>query len=298
MQLNHPTTPLVIFSHGNSFPGGTYSQLTKGLETRGYNVKAIDRFGHDPRYPVTNNWPHLVDELAAFAATEMAKAQQPAWLVGHSMGGILSLMCAAKHRELAGHNIAGVLMMDSPVLTGWRSKLVAFGKLTRLIGSVSPGRVSRQRRNTWPSQAAAMAQWSTRPIFSTWAPASLADYVAFGTQCVDTLADGSENDSDRDSENSCTLRFDRQVETQIYNTLPHNVDSLLARHPIACPVSCMVGSRSVEMRRVGATFIQRLVGSTQAPRWQVVDGSHLFPLESPAIAADMAANALADMATT
>ena len=88
------------------------------------------------------------------------------------------------------------------------------------------------------------------------------------------------------------------METQIYNTLPHNVDSLLARHPIACPVSCMVGSRSVEMRRVGATFIQRLVGSTQAPRWQVIDGSHLFPLESPAIAADMAANALADMATT
>ena len=48
---------LVVFSHGNSFPGGTYSVLFRSLRARGFTVRAIDRFGHDPRYPVTSNWP-------------------------------------------------------------------------------------------------------------------------------------------------------------------------------------------------------------------------------------------------
>ncbi|MGP1629929.1 MAG: alpha/beta hydrolase, partial [Giesbergeria sp.] len=48
----------IVFSHGNSFPGGTYSQLFEHLRTRGFAVSAIDRFGHDPRFPVTSNWPH------------------------------------------------------------------------------------------------------------------------------------------------------------------------------------------------------------------------------------------------
>ena len=51
--------PHIVFSHGNSFPGGTYSLLFEQLRARGFSVSAIDRFGHDPRYPVTSNWPTL-----------------------------------------------------------------------------------------------------------------------------------------------------------------------------------------------------------------------------------------------
>ena len=58
---------MIIFSHGNSFPAGTYGVLFKSLRARGFAVKAVEKFGHDPKYPVTNNWPNLVQQLADFA---------------------------------------------------------------------------------------------------------------------------------------------------------------------------------------------------------------------------------------
>ena len=39
------------------------------------------------------------------------------------------------------------------------------------------------------------------------------------------------------------LSFDREVETAIYNTLPHNLDRLLRRHPLQCPVG-FIGGRN------------------------------------------------------
>jgi len=281
-----PAVPLIIFSHGNSFPGGSYSQLFKPLRARGYRVRAIDRFGHNPAHPVTSNWPHLVQELAEFAGHEMAKAQTPAWLVGHSLGGVLSVMCAARHPILGGFKIAGVVLLDSPLLTGWRAKVLAASKHTRLIGAVSPGRISRQRRTHWASQEEVLAQWSKKRLFSKWDPACLADYVNHGTEMV----------TDANGQTQCVLRFDRTVETQIYNTLPHNVDRLLRKHPLSCPVSFVAGTHSAEMRQVGAHFAQRVVGSQQPPRWQTIDGDHLFVFEKPKETAQLVLNALNDMA--
>jgi hypothetical protein len=34
------------------------------------------------------------------------------------------------------------------------------------------------------------------------------------------------------------------VETAIYNTLPHNLDRLLRRHPLKCPVAFIGGMQS------------------------------------------------------
>ena len=45
----------IVFSHGNSFPAGTYNVLLRQLEQQGHTVYAIDKYGHDPRYPVSNN---------------------------------------------------------------------------------------------------------------------------------------------------------------------------------------------------------------------------------------------------
>ena len=46
---------LIIFSHGNSFPASTYTSLFRSLRARGHAVRAVEKFGHDPAYPVTSN---------------------------------------------------------------------------------------------------------------------------------------------------------------------------------------------------------------------------------------------------
>lgn len=267
----HATTPLVVFSHANSFPAGTYGVLFRSLRARGIVVKAVEKFGHDPSYPVTSNWRHLVQQLADFAGPEIARHPGPAFLVGHSLGGFLSLMCAARHPALGGTGARGVLLLDSPLLGGWRARTLALIKRTQLVGSVSPGRVSRRRRTQWPDADAVFEHFRHKRAFAHWHPQVLRDYVTHGTHDET----GAQGVSRR------VLSFSREVETAIYNTLPHNLDRLLIRHPLRCPVAFIGGTRSQEMRQVGMSMTRKVVGRAHADRFHLIEGSHLFPMERP-----------------
>ncbi len=277
---------LIIFSHANSFPAGTYGVLFKSLRARGHAVRAVDRFGHDPHYPVTSNWPHLVQQLADFAAPEILRHGRGAWLVGHSLGGFLSLMCAARHPLLGGHAVRGVVLLDSPVLGGWRARTLALIKGAQLVGAVTPGRVSRRRRQSWPDLASVQAHFAAKRAFAGWDPQVLRDYAEHGTQ----EHVGAQDRPQR------VLAFDRAVETAIYNTLPHNLDRLLRRHPLGCPVGFIGGTHSQEMRQVGMAMTHRLVGRGHPERLLMIEGGHLFPMEKPhdtAAAIDTLLHALA-----
>ncbi len=252
----------IVFSHGNSFPGGTYNQLFKHLRERGYSVSAVDRFGHDPLYPVTSNWPNLVQQLADFAGNEVAKHGGPLLLVGHSLGGIVSTMTAALHPELAH----GVLMLDSPLISGWRANAVGVAKHTQMVGTISPGRVSMRRRMHWASDDEALQHFARKKAFARWDPKVLADYIAHGLH---------------DENGQRALRFDRDVETAIYNTMPHNLMTLLRKHPLQCPAAFIGGLSSVEMRQVGMGLTTRVTKG----RVSMLDGTHLFPMEQPLVTA-------------
>jgi pimeloyl-ACP methyl ester carboxylesterase len=92
-------TPLVLFFHGNSFPASTYKVMLNDLRRRGLQVHTLEKIGHNPAYPVTSNWPHLVEEVHAFAQPLVDAHPGPVVLVGHSLGGMLSLMLAALYPE-------------------------------------------------------------------------------------------------------------------------------------------------------------------------------------------------------
>jgi surfactin synthase thioesterase subunit len=73
------------------------------------------------------------------------------------------------------------------------------------------------------------------------------------------------------------LAFDRDVETAIYNGLPHNLERQLKRHPLQCPAHYIGGTGSEEMRRVGMALTTRVVKGNIT----MMEGSHLFPMEKP-----------------
>ena len=283
--MNQPavTRPLVIFSHGNSFPGGTYTQVLNRLIAHGFDVKALDRFGHDPRYPVTSNWPHLVQQLADFVVHAAQGHSGPVFLLGHSLGGFVSLMCAARFPTLAGGPIKGVVMLDSPVIGGWKARALALAKHTQMVGHLSPGAVSRKRRNQWPDAQTARAHFEHKRAFACWDPQVLTDFIALGTEDV-AQPDGSTHRA---------LRFDRDVETAIYNTLPHNLDRLLRQHPLKCPVAFVGGTESAEMKQVGMSMTRKVVRPDLHPeRLRMVEGTHLFPMERPHETAEVVAEVL------
>jgi pimeloyl-ACP methyl ester carboxylesterase len=262
----------IVFSHGNSFPASTYRVLREDLEARGFQVHAIEKLGHNPEYPVTSNWPHLVKELAEFANQVMVQTGEKPYLVGHSLGGMLSLMCASQHPEVA----AGVVLLDSPVVGGWKASALQLAKKTNWIGNVSPGRISKSRRQHWPSVEAVVEHFQHKRAFAHWHPEVLHDYALNGTQ---------------DDKGERVLSFDRDIETLIYNTLPHNLPSMLKRHPPKCLVAFIGGTHSREMKVVGS----EMTHSIAKGRVMWLDGSHLFPMEKPIATAAAVEAALRNM---
>ncbi|UVW26984.1 alpha/beta fold hydrolase [Massilia sp. H6] len=244
--------PLLHFSHGNSYPAGTYNRLFQALGTH-YEVRSHDMYGHDPRYPVTDGWHALVDELIH----QLEGYDNPPILVGHSLGGMLSMMAAKQRPELA----RCVVMLDSPVVAGWRAFMWRLVKSRGMGSRFSPAKFSARRRTVWPDRAAAYQHFYAKPMFQAWAPGALDDYLDHGLVA---------------HPEGVQLRFDRAIETQIYNTLPHHLGTIL-REPYPLPIGFIAGTMSEELRQAGLDATRKLVGD----KLVMIEGGHLYPLEKP-----------------
>jgi pimeloyl-ACP methyl ester carboxylesterase len=259
----------IVFSHANGFPAGTYRQLFEAWRAAGFTVHAIEKYGHDPRFPVSGNWPHLRAQLIEFIEREVGGS---AWLVGHSLGGYLSLMAASRRPDLA----CGLVMLDSPVVSGWKARVLQLGKATGISRRFTPGHISHRRRQQWRDADAAFEHFAAKPAFARWAPGVLRDYIDSGT----------ENDAD-----THRLSFHRDIETAIYDTVPHHLDRLLRAHPLQCRMAFVRGTESNEVRLAGMRATERLA------RGHVVEieGSHLFPFERPLETAIAVSNLIESM---
>ena len=254
--LDPNTLPALHFVHANSYPSATYRLLFKLLGAH-YAVQSLPMHAHDPRYPVRNGWHDLMRELVDDLK---ARYDQPVILVGHSMGGMLSLMAAHAHPEL----VRCVVLLDSPVVAGWRALALRLVKAAAGGRSFGPARFSEKRRNLWPGPQAAYEHYASKPLFSAWEPEVLRDYIEVG------LAPHPQG---------VTLRFTRETETAVYQTLPHHLGALARR--LQVPVGFIGGVHSEECRLAGLRATKRLVGR----HFKLLPGGHLFPMESPAAAA-------------
>ena len=270
----------IVFAHANGFPAGTYEPLFEAWRAAGWRVEAPARLGHDPRYPVTSNWPRLRDQLVDFVE---GRGLQGAVLVGHSLGGVVSLLAACRRPGLA----AGLVMLDSPVVAGWRAHGVHAAKRLRFIERVGPGKVSRGRRHEWPTRAAVHAHFAAKPVFARWDPRMLAAYIQAGFDEAEAPAAEGTGAARR-----VVLGFRREIETRIYNTLPHHVSRLLERAPPHCPVGFIAGTRSAEMRQGGSAASRALAGE----RWRWIEGTHLYPMERPDETAQLVLELIGTMA--
>jgi len=250
--------PLLHFTHGNSYPSGAYGRLLEELG-RDFDVRTTDMLGHDPRFPVDDNWHALIDELIA----QLECYEEPAILVGHSLGGAIGMLAAWRRPDLA----RCVVMLDSPVVAGWRAHVWRLAKALGLGRKLSPGGVAQRRRNVWPSRDAAYQHFIAKPIFQAWAPGALDDYLDHG------LAPHPQG---------VQLRFDRDVEASIYASLPHDMGPLLKK-PYPLPIGFVAGTDSQELRQAGMASTRKLVGENLV----MIEGSHLYPMESPQLTAQL-----------
>ncbi len=263
------STPILVFTHANSFPPGCYRLLTEAWQAAGWRVLATPMLGHQAQHPVTANWTHLADELLGFVDRELPKQQPVAW-VGHSLGGLLSLMAAARRPAQS----RAVVQLDSPYVRGWRAGLVRFGRLTGLSHRVPPAAIAHQRRNHWPDAEAVRAHFATKAFVQRWDARVFEDFLR---ECFEPHPAGG-----------LRLRFRREVEAAIYATLPGNLSGHVRR--LRAPLGFVAGTQSLEMRQGGLAATRALVG---AAHWREIEGTHLFPFEQPLATAQVVLELLA-----
>lgn len=250
-------TQLLFFAHANGFPSGTYGKLFAALGPE-FEIRHLEQHAHNPRFPVTDNWPQLVDELIH----HLREQPQPVWGVGHSLGGVLHYHAALRHPEL----YRGVVMLDSPVLTRVDQWVIRAAKRFGFIDRITPAGRTLGRREVFGSVEAARDYFSGKSLFRRFDPECFEAYLSHGLQ-----ADGE----------GLRLRFDPATEISIYRSVPHTSPGLARQ--LRVPLAMVRGESSNVVRRHHALSIK----SMREGEYLSVPGGHMFPLEHPEDTAHM-----------
>jgi pimeloyl-ACP methyl ester carboxylesterase len=248
---------ILHFSHANGFPAGSYSTLLSYLSDD-FDIGVIDRLGHNEEYPVTDNWSYLVRQLIDYFERTYA---QPVFAVGHSLGGVLSMMVAAQRPDL----VKGLIMLDAPFLTAFEAHGLTLVKRMGLMDKVTPSGRTLGRKEEWDSLDQVFQYFRSKRLFSAFDERCLNDYVQNGTQA-------HENGRRR-------LHFKAETEISIYRTIPNNLHHTKR---LSMPAAAIAGNDSDVFKRYHGLKMQRQLG--MGVSW--VEGSHMFPLEKPEMTAD------------
>jgi pimeloyl-ACP methyl ester carboxylesterase len=240
----------IFFAHANGFPSACYGKLFAALSPQ-FEVAHLVQHGHDPRFPVDDNWGNLVAELIHHLEQQPA----PVWGVGHSLGGVLHYQAALQRPEL----YRGVVMLDSPVLGLADRLLIRAAKRFGFIDRITPAGRTLGRREHFNDPAEAREYFAGKKLFSGFDPDCLEAYVQHALQ---------------PDEASLRLLFNPQTEVSIYRSVPH---TKAAQSRLQVPLALLRGAQSNVVLAHHAYLFQR------AQRGQLyrVEGGHMFPLQRP-----------------
>lgn len=248
---------LIHFAHGNGFPSLCYKQMLDCLLVR-YDYCHIDKIGHNPQYPVSENWHNLVTEVIAHIQQQ---ATQPVIAIGHSFGGVLSLLAAIERPEL----FKALVLLDSPLIGSFKSNMVRLAKMLGLIDRITPAFRTKGRREHWRNKEQLINYLKTRDLFKTFTDACLEDYINYG---LDLRDDGYH------------LRFDRNIEYQIYRTIPHIIPKTQGK--LLVPTALIYGDKSTIVTKKDRQYMQQYFNVKSFK----IEGSHQFPMERPELVAE------------
>jgi len=256
----------IHFAHANGFPAASYQQLFHALPPH-FKVHALSQFGHNPTYPVNNNLARLVDELLDYVRQLKTG---PIYAVGHSMGALLSYMAACEQPEL----FKGVIMLAPPIASGLPGVLFRLAKYSPLIDKISPAGKAATRCKSWALDTDLLEYFSGKTLFKNFHPACIADYVSAAI----AIQDGKQ-----------VLRFDADIEAQIFRNVPHNIHQYYGR--MQRP-SCLITAQKSQV--CTPRFLKSFKRATHIDHTEVPELGHMFPLEAPSLVAQLIQQKIAE----
>lgn len=142
----------VVIAHGVGEHSGRYAHVAKVLVDAGLSVHALDHRGHGrsegPR-ALIDRFPHAVADIHQLVEqVRQENPSQPVFLLGHSMGGALSLSYVLTYGATVSALILSgpaVALDGAPWLLRQVSKLLSWAAPALEVFAVAPELVSRDR---------------------------------------------------------------------------------------------------------------------------------------------------------
>ncbi len=127
----------LVIVHGYAEHSSRYDQAAAFFNDNGITVKTFDLRGHgqsDGPAAYVNNFDEFLDDLDEFWKVEgLAKLDQPVFLLGHSMGGlIVANYCLKRKPKLSG------VLLSAPALKISDDVSPVLQKISGVIASIAP----------------------------------------------------------------------------------------------------------------------------------------------------------------
>lgn len=247
------------FLHGNGFPVATYGPMLDVLRP-GVDIFAQDAPGHGAS-PATDEflgW-NTVSEL--FEKVIQQHRQQVAIGravgIGHSFGGVMTLLMAARRPEL----FERLILLDPALYPPDFIWQLRGAQLRGEQARVPIVRQTLRRRSHWPDQQSAFASLHHRGVFKEWDERCFQAYVEHGT---------------RMDASGCTLRYPPTLEAALFASFAEGLWQ--AVRDLTVPTVIVAGKDTYPHFKQAYDLA---LTQNENISMQLVEGDHCFMMEYP-----------------
>jgi len=253
--------PVIHLAGANGFPPETYRPLLDPLTAQYRVLSLLPRplWPAPPPPDALGGWHDLAADLLAGLRERQLNGVIG---VGHSMGGVFSMLAALAEPD----RFRALILLDPTILPPAASLGIRTMRGLGLEENLPLVKGARKRRSMFASTQAAYRYWREKPLFDGWPDETVRLYAESMTR-PDPLNGG------------VRLAWPREWEARVYETVPGDLWREVPKLAGLLPVLVVRGAETDTFTGASARRFARLV--PQAEMVTVEGHGHLFPHSAP-----------------
>jgi pimeloyl-ACP methyl ester carboxylesterase len=248
--------PVIHFAHANGYPPQAYQEFInpflKSHQVIASKFKPLWSY-QNPK--LLKSWNELADDLIRFLDEKDLKNIIG---MGHSLGGVASVIAAIKRPDL----FSKLILIDPVIFDSYLIKFMALLPISIRKKIIPIAKISAKRKDSWESKEEVYQQWRSKKVFQKISDTGLKNFVDHAIV--------------PDQNGKVTLAFSKEWETQIYTTAPTIFKQLLK---LKTPMIVVKGANSDVITAQVWNDWQK--AQPQNDFINFPDAGHLVPLEYP-----------------